>query len=143
MKFDQEIQFHVTRNPDSEARIYIDQQIKAFNDIHSYHHKTTRQVGTSPLDVLMFDDKDQLLGGLVGSTYWGWLDIDNLWLPQIFRGRGYGCELIRLAEKEAHARDCNKAVVKTYSFQARDFYQKQGFRVVGTLRNYPPGQIYY
>ena len=39
-----------------------------------------------------------VLGGVIGITYWDWLYIDLMWLPEEVRGRGYGQRLLALAE---------------------------------------------
>ena len=34
-------------------------------------------------------------------------------------------------------------MVKTFSFQARDFYEKNGYRVTDRLDDYSPGESFY
>lgn len=79
------------------------------------------------------DDSDRITGGLVGTTYWHYLDISFLWVAEEHRQRGYATQLMNLVEAEAIARGCTNALVDTFSFQARGFYEKQGFKVFGCL----------
>jgi ribosomal protein S18 acetylase RimI-like enzyme len=46
---------------------------------------------------------------------------------------------MRVAEEEARKQGCAYAYVATISFQARGFYEKQGYVVWGVQENYPPG----
>ena len=78
-------------------------------------------------------------GGLVGRTFSGWLFVSLFHLPPDLRGRGLGAELLRRAEGEARARGCVGAHLDTLSFQARGFYEKQGYTVFGALPDCPPG----
>jgi hypothetical protein len=34
-------------------------------------------------------------------------------------------------------------MLTTYSFQARGFYEKEGYSVVGEMAGYPPGATYF
>jgi GNAT superfamily N-acetyltransferase len=43
------------------------------------------------------------------------------------------------AEAYASARGAIGATLETYSFQARPFYERLGYRVIGTLDGFPPG----
>jgi GNAT superfamily N-acetyltransferase len=78
-------------------------------------------------------------GGLVGHTFFGWLFVRLFFLPQDLRRQGLGKELLRRAEDEARARGCVGAHLDTFSFQARGFYEKQGYAVFGALPDCPPG----
>ncbi|MBX9592867.1 MAG: GNAT family N-acetyltransferase, partial [Roseomonas sp.] len=95
---------------------------------------------TRSLTVLLRDDAGRVVGGLVGRTGWSWLYVENLAVPPALRGGGWGQRLLATAEAEARARSCIGARLDTYTFQARVFYEKQGYRVVGEIPDCPPGQ---
>jgi ribosomal protein S18 acetylase RimI-like enzyme len=137
------LRFLLSDEPEPETRRIIHEEIKAFNDAVSQHHRAIRGAGARPLQITIRDEQGQLLGGLVADTYWGWLDIDDLWLHESLRGLGYGRKLMAMAETEALARGCLHAFVRTFSFQARGFYEQLGYRVVGRLDDYPPGESFF
>lgn len=119
-------------------------KIKEFNNIHSPHHREARKPGSSiPLHIMLKDDSGQYVGGLTASTYWGWLDIDDFYLPEEFRGQGIGTSLLQTAETIAISRECTRCFVSTFEFQARRFYEIHGYYVTGRLEDYPPGSTYY
>ena len=128
---------------DTEAREFIRRQLRAFNDMHSEYHRAIRSVEPTPLDILIRDAAGEIVGGLIASTYWGWLEVNVLWIAEGLRRHGYGRTLLRLAEAEARTRGCSHVMLTTYSFQARGFYEKEGYRVVGEMAGYPPGAVYY
>ncbi|WP_198372668.1 GNAT family N-acetyltransferase [Roseomonas rosulenta] len=78
-------------------------------------------------------------GGAFGWCYGAWYFLRYLYLPEDLRGGGLGARLIALLEAEARARGCIGAWIDTFSFQARPFYEKQGYAVFGTLEDQPPG----
>jgi ribosomal protein S18 acetylase RimI-like enzyme len=137
------LHFILTETLSPEDRSWVHEQIKAFNNRVSRHHRAIRPVGPRPLDILLRDDKEKVVGGLIASTYWGWLDIDDLWVTEHLRRQGLGHTLLRMAEEEARERGCSRAKLRTFSFQARGFYEKTGYRVVGQLEDYPPGATFY
>lgn len=92
---------------------------------------------------LVRDESRNTIGGAIGSSYYGWLVIDLLWLPESLRGTGLGRQVMEMAEAEARARGCIGIRLDTFSFQARGFYEKLGFSVFGTLPEHPPGHTRY
>lgn len=96
-----------------------------------------------PLNVLVKDDNEKVAGGLWGHTAYGWLVIDLLFLPERLRGRGVASSILLKAESEAVVRDCTNAWVDTHEFQARGFYENNGYSVFGELPDYPIGQARY
>lgn len=92
-----------------------------------------------PLAVFLKNADGRIVGGLEGSTYWGWLNIRLLWVSEDLRGSGHGRKLVEAAEKCAVDRGCHGAVVDTFSFQAREFYEALGYEMFGTLDDFPTG----
>ncbi|WP_432025436.1 GNAT family N-acetyltransferase [Streptomyces sp. 1222.5] len=97
-----------------------------------------------PLHVWALDDSGELAGGLVGHTWTTWLHVTYLWVDDRHRGTGLGSRLLAEAERIARTeRTCTAARLETWSFQAPEFYRKQGYDVVGTIPDYPPGITEY
>ena len=95
------------------------------------------------LFISLRDGAGQIVGGLVGGTYWGWLHIDYLWLAEAFRGQGWGSAILLEAEQETLRRGCHSISVDTMSFQALPFYQLRGYTVFGKLDDHPIGHTRY
>jgi N-acetylglutamate synthase-like GNAT family acetyltransferase len=61
-----------------------------------------------------------------------------------YREQGYGRQLLEQLEAAAREQGAQNAYLDTFSFQALEFYQKQGYQVFGELQNFPQGnQRYY
>ena len=76
---------------------------------------------------------------MLGEIWGGWLQVDVLWVAAALRGRGEGARLMAAAEAYAAQKGCVGVVLDTFSFQARPFYERLGYRVFGQLDDYPPG----
>lgn len=85
------------------------------------------------------DGDGRIRGGLLGEIGWEWLHVQILWLDEAYRGRGYGSQLLAMAEREAKADGCRNAYLDTLEFQALPFYERHGYRVFGVLNDFPPG----
>ena len=94
--------------------------------------------GRHPL-TLALRDGGELIGGLVGVTYLGWLSVDGLWVAAEHRSRGHATALMARAEDEARGRGATDCVLDTFSFQAPGFYRKLGYREFGRLDGFPAG----
>jgi ribosomal protein S18 acetylase RimI-like enzyme len=92
-----------------------------------------------PVNFVLRGARGDVLGGVLGQLWGGWLHVTYLWVAEAARGRGYGTRLMRDAEAYASARGAIGATLETYSFQARPFYERLGYQVIGTLDGYPPG----
>lgn len=86
------------------------------------------------------DEGGKMRGGLIGNRQGEWLNIKYLWVSDEKRGSGLGRQLMDAAEGEARRQGCRHALVDTFSFQARPFYEKQGYKLEMTLNDFPyPG----
>jgi len=103
------------------------------------------QSGEHPghLDMYLLDKQGQVQGGLLGLIRWRWLQVDEMALAPHLRRQGSGSRMLRLAEAEARKRGCTRSVLDTASFQARPFYEKLGYRVIGEIQDSPPGHAFY
>ncbi|GAB4447614.1 MAG: hypothetical protein Kow0031_30180 [Anaerolineae bacterium] len=135
----------LTHAPTPEERTHLHDHLREFNRVTSPWHRAAREPGAiEPLALFVRDAAGQIIGGLTADTYWdSWLEIADLWLDESLRGQGLGAELLRRAETEAMVRGCIRAHLQTFSFQARGFYEKYGWRVVGAMEDFPPGQTFY
>jgi GNAT superfamily N-acetyltransferase len=97
----------------------------------------------SPLSWILRAPDGSVVGGLLAARAWGWLIIDALWVAEPLRGRGFGSRLLRQAEETAVAQGCTDALLGTFDFQARGFYERHDYRVYGQIDGFPAGHIHY
>jgi GNAT superfamily N-acetyltransferase len=106
----------------------------------------TQQAGDDDAQTLCFvlqSPDQEIVGGVIGATYWDWFYLDLMWIKEELRGCGYGHRLMTLAEDEARQRGAKNAYLDTFSFQAPDFYKQHGYQVFGKLQDFPPGHQRY
>jgi len=90
-----------------------------------------------PLVVFVNDENENQIGGISAETHGNWLEISLLWVDEKLRGQRIGSKLLKDVEEEAIKRGCKYSFLDTFSFQARDFYIKLGYKEVFTLEKYP------
>ncbi len=123
---------------------FLNTKIREYNDEHSPYHKESRKKGSvRPLNIIVTDFQQQWIGGITAEVYWGWVEINKFWFSQEFRGKGIGGQLLAKAEETAKQMGATKALLTTYDFQARTFYETRGYQVVGEVKDYPPGSSYF
>ncbi|PLT30332.1 GNAT family N-acetyltransferase [Peribacillus deserti] len=93
------------------------------------------------INFILRDDKENILGGITGTIFWYHLHIDFLWVDASIRGRGYGNKLLNDIEEFARENSCNLIQLDTFSFQAPDFYQKNGYEVAGVIEDHPVKEL--
>jgi len=89
------------------------------------------------------NSRNDLIGGLVGSSLCGWVYVNTVWVADEYRHRGIGKKLMSLAEDEGRRRGCHHARLETSEAQAPGFYFKLGYSVFGVLDDYPKGLKLY
>ena len=121
------------------------QKSQIIGDLIRSYNLSKREVAESePLNLYVEDEHGEIIAGLVAETFGNWLEIEYLFVKEDLRGQGVGSQLLQRAESEAKMRNCRFAFVNTYQFQAPAFYQKQGYKEVFTLKDYPyTGQRHY
>ncbi|MGB8682653.1 MAG: GNAT family N-acetyltransferase [Candidatus Binatus sp.] len=94
-------------------------------------------------NVFLQSDDGEILGGALGNTWGLWLYVSDVWIDTANRGKGYATKLMTAIETYARERRCSYSYLDTFSFQARPFYEKLGYRIFGTLEDHPIGHTHY
>ncbi len=130
------MKIEVTQNPDSKDLHVISQGLQ--------FHNAKFIGGIAVEDELKFsvfakDVAGTVVGGIRAVAFWNWLNIEVIWVDEKIRGTGVGRKLLNKAEEYAIKNNFFFASLETTSFQAREFYEKQGYEVFGKLADYPKG----
>lgn len=89
--------------------------------------------------VLLRNDAARLCGGLRAACFWNTLHIELLWLAEAARGLGLGARIVDAAQARARQYGMANAWVETTRWQARPFYEKQGYVCTATVPDRPRG----
>ena len=120
-------------NPTDKEIAFVNNALQKFNDekVGPDNHEL--------LNIVEYDNSGNIIAGILGGTYWGWMHIDILWVDENHRKQGLGTQLLKAAESEAINRGCHSVHVDTMSWQAPDFYKKHGYETISELNDIPSG----
>ncbi|MCL6603660.1 MAG: GNAT family N-acetyltransferase [Paenibacillus sp.] len=119
---------------------YVRNKIRDYNYMHFPDELKGRY---QEVNLLLQDTEGNLCGGIIGEICWNWLEIHYLYVEQEYRKLGYGKKLMSEVEKIAKDKQCEFIKVDTLSFQALDFYKKDGYEVFGVIQNAGRHTHYY
>ncbi len=85
------------------------------------------------------DANSNVVGGVVGEAYWGWVNFTAVWVHPEYRRQGLASQMLQAAEAEAVRLGYTQAYLDTFSFQSPALYLRAGYEVFGTLDNFPAG----
>ena len=100
----------------------------------------------TPLEFVAKDENGIEIGGiLAGLGYWNGLEIKILWVKEGYRNEGIGSQILKHAETIAIHNGAEIAMLDTFDFQAEQFYLKNGYQVIGEMKDFPKGhkRIYF
>lgn len=122
----------IIKELESKDKQYINDELYKFNLRHF-----TDDLNGRYEEVCLFlkDDGGTVRGGILSEICWNWLEIHTFMIDEDLRKSGYGTKLITELEKIALEKECDFIKVDTLSFQALDFYKKNGYQVFGSLDN--------
>ena len=102
--------------------------------------KLVGESGYRALQVLLRDRNQEVTGGILGVTYWGYFQIGTVWVHPKHRTENHLVRMFEVAEREALRRGCSHAVLATHSFQQLPkVYESIGYEVVTVLPEFPAG----
>ncbi|MBT4289861.1 MAG: GNAT family N-acetyltransferase [Deltaproteobacteria bacterium] len=97
-----------------------------------------------PIAIWCKDKAQTITAGIAGDTFGNWLEIHFLWVQEELRKSGTGKKLLLKMEEIAKIRGCLYVKVDIYDFQAKSFYEKNGYKVIFSLSDYPfSGEKHY
>jgi ribosomal protein S18 acetylase RimI-like enzyme len=95
--------------------------------------------GLAPIrqfSIFLKDQKQNVLGGATGVTFYGSLYVDMLWVNKLLRHQGWGTKLMLEAEKIGRKRGASFVTLNTMDWEALPFYQKLGYSIEFTREGY-------
>lgn len=131
----------VTSSPSREDLKIISDGIKLFNQ--KYMPDEVVFEDDTKFTVFAKNEKGEVIGGIRATAFWNYCIIELLWLSEDTRGFGVGTKLMEAAEQHAIAKGFKYIRTETLSFQAKPFYEKQGYSIFGELPDYPKGHTTY
>ncbi|MGO9607559.1 MAG: GNAT family N-acetyltransferase [Candidatus Binataceae bacterium] len=90
-----------------------------------------------PVGFVIRGSRGEVLGGLLGGIWGGWMMVWSLWVDASLRGRGYGAALMARAHRYALEKSCTHSHLRTGSYEARPFYEQLGYSAYGELKDHP------
>jgi len=126
-----------------EFEPFIDEAARQFivNGLDMHNIAATALPDYCPVNFVLRGGRGDVLGGVLGLLWGGWLQVTCLWVAEATHGAGHGTRLLNNAEAYARSRGAVGAALETYSFQARPFYERLGYEVFSALDGYPPGHV--
>lgn len=114
------VAYNLTQVPSEQEELFLDLSRKAVNE----------------------DGK--IIGGIIAKMYcWNCVYVDILWVSEESRGSGLGRTLLQDVEADARLNQATLIHLDTFDFQAKEFYEKLGYEVFGTLVDCPQGHTRY
>jgi GNAT superfamily N-acetyltransferase len=134
------MELRISHESNQADKAYVRNKLIAFNHKHFPDELKDRY---QEVNLFLKNVDGGTFGGLVGEICWNWLEVHYLFVEEELRKYGYGKTLLAEAERLAIAKGCDFIKLDTLSFQALDFYQKQGYEVYGTIQNAGGHTHYY
>ncbi|MGH7477236.1 MAG: GNAT family N-acetyltransferase [Longimicrobiales bacterium] len=125
------ISFEVDPGPEDRAAVA--------DALLAHHEDLARAHCHRPFGVFLRDAAGSVVGGLVGKLWGPDLHVDQLWVSESLRRRGYATELLERAERYALQQGCTTSFLNTVDPNAIPFYHRRGYLSMQTLRGFPAG----
>src|SRR3954452_11926943 len=107
------------------------------DELTRYNEAASGVLDQRELTVQVRDPHGELVGGLSGWTWGTCAGVGMFWIREDARGSGLGSRILAAAESEAVARGCEQMVLSSFTFQAPDFYRRQGYVETGRTEGLP------
>ncbi|MFK7695034.1 GNAT family N-acetyltransferase [Paenibacillus sp. HJGM_3] len=125
---------------DEKESAYIRKRLIEFNAEHVPGNLSSRY---EEINLTIKNDSGKVIGGLLSTLCWNWIEVEILWIEESLRGQGYGSHLLNKIERIAKEKGCTFIKLNTFSFQAPEFYRKNGYDEVAVFKEAPTGSNHY
>lgn len=112
---------------------------KLFNHLVDKFNERTHNDTTKVAIQYIAYDKDKIIGGVNGNLNKDYLYVSLLWVEKEYRGQGIASKLMDLIEEEAKEKAYSRSFLGTCTFQAKELYEKRGYKVKMIVPNCPKG----
>ncbi|WP_090111495.1 GNAT family N-acetyltransferase [Cohnella sp. OV330] len=123
-----------------EERDYIRKRLIEYNAQHVPKNLSSRY---EEITLTIRDEGGGVIGGMLATLCWNWIEVDILWIEESQRKMGYGTRLLMRIENIARENSCSFIKLNTFSFQAPEFYVKNGYKEVAVFEEAPVGSKHY
>ena len=86
---------------------------------------------------------NSIIGGIIVRKKMEWLDIDILYVNEKFRNCKIGSQLMNKVSEYCKKENLIGMHLYTLDFQAKGFYEKQGFKLIAEIKDWPKGITRY
>jgi GNAT superfamily N-acetyltransferase len=115
----------------------IDESSDTFNtlleEMKAFNRAAVDVPPSQKFNAVLRDERERIVGGVAATLSADSLYLDIVWADKLIRGQGHGRELMEAIEAEGRRRGARYAWLYTMSWQARPFYEKQGYVCVGEM----------
>ncbi|HEX5377745.1 MAG TPA: GNAT family N-acetyltransferase [Phenylobacterium sp.] len=107
--------------------------------LYDYNQRAVGRDDGRGLGFVIRDETGRTIGVAAGYSWAGASELQQLWIDEAYRGRGYSRELLNAFVAEAARRGVRRIWVESYDFQAPDLYEKAGFKRMAEFAGWPEG----
>jgi GNAT superfamily N-acetyltransferase len=107
--------------------------------IYEYNAAATGCHDAESFSAARTNEAGEVEAGVCGYTWCGCCYVAYLWVAEALRGKGLGTELLDAVERHARGKRCSLVFLASHSFQAPDFYARNGYGQVARIEDHPVG----
>ncbi len=129
-------QFIISSSPSEEEMKVVQ---KGLEDHSRKYPNGELDIPTPDISLVLKDNNGNIVGGVITSMLTGVMHLEVLWVDEMYRGRGHGKDLVLHAERIGQEKGYPASQTWSFSFQAPEFYQSIGYKVLGIFDGYTDG----
>lgn len=109
-------------------------------EIQEELHKRLQQYNAEYMDggkdySFHIEEEGTVVAGIIAESVGDTLEVEFLYVDEVMRGHKLGEKLLAKVEECAKQDGLKRVLLNTYSFQAPEFYKKQGYTQLFEIKN--------